>query len=144
MVRLLASVGRIAEARLRDAGRRAGLRASLAVAAAVAGLVAAGFAIGAATVALAARIGTIEALLVMAGAALLIMIALLIVRSAQARRDREQAALRAELDSRLMRTAALSMIPTRAPSRPVVGLALVALGALLVLIRRGDDDDRKG
>jgi heme/copper-type cytochrome/quinol oxidase subunit 2 len=140
MVRLLSSVGRVAEARLRDAGRRIGMRAVLAAAAALAGLIAAGFAIGAATVALAARLGTIEALLVMAGVALVVMIALLIVISAQARRDREQAALRAELDSRLLRAAAVSMIPTRVPSRPVLGLALVAVGALLVMIRRGGDE----
>jgi hypothetical protein len=139
MMRLLSSVGRVAEARLRDAGRRIGIRAVLIAAAALAGLMAAGFVIGAATVALAARLGTIEALLVMAGVALVIMIALLIVISAQARRDREQAALRAELDSRLLRAAAVSMIPTRVPSRPVLGLALVAVGALLVMIRRGDD-----
>jgi hypothetical protein len=31
------------------------------------------------------------------------------------------------------------MIPTRVPSRPVLGLALVAVGALLVMIRRGGD-----
>jgi hypothetical protein len=139
MMRLLSSVGRVAEARLRDAGRRIGMRAILTAAAGLAGLVAAGFAIGAATVALAARLGTIEALLLMAGVALVVMIALLIVLSAQARRDREQAALRSELDSRLLRAAAVSMIPTRAPSRPVVGLALVAVGALLVMIRRGGD-----
>lgn len=115
------------------------MRAVLTAAAVLAGVVAAGFAIGAATVALAARLGTIEALLVMAGVALVVMIALLVVISAQARRDREQAALRAELDSRLIRAAAVSMIPARAPSRPVLGLALVAVGALLVMIRRGDD-----
>jgi len=139
VIRLLSSVGRVAEARLKDAGRRIGMRVVLTAAAALAGLVAAGFAIGAVTVALAARLGTIEALLVMAGVALVVMIALLIVISAQARRDREQAALRAELDSRLIRAAAVSMIPTRAPSRPVLGLALVAVGALLVMIRRRDD-----
>jgi heme/copper-type cytochrome/quinol oxidase subunit 2 len=136
VVRLLVSLGRVAEARLRDAGRRAGLRAGLAIAAALAGLVAAGFAIGAATVALAGRLGTVEALLVMAAIWLVVMVALLVALSAQKRRDREQAALRAELDSRLVRAAAVSMIPTRTPSRGVIGLALVAIGALLVLKRR--------
>jgi len=135
-MRLLSQVSHIAQARVEDAGRRIGMRAALTAASVLAGLVAAGFALGAATVALAARLGTIEALLVMAGAALVIMVALLIALSVQKRRDREQAALRSELDSRLIRAAALSMVPTRAPSRGVLGLGLVALGALMVLKRR--------
>jgi MYXO-CTERM domain-containing protein len=32
------------------------------------------------------------------------------------------------------------MVPGRMPSRPVLGLGLVALGAILVLLRRRGDD----
>jgi hypothetical protein len=141
VVRLLGSLGRVAQARLRDAGRRATVRAVLAASCVLAGLIAFGFALGAATVALAHEIGTVRALLAMAAGAFLLMLILIGVLSWQAKRDRQQAAIRAELDSRLMRAAAISMVPTRLPSRPVLGLGLVALGAVLVLLRR--DGDRK-
>lgn len=137
---MLGSLGRVAQARLRDAGRRARARAVVAVCCGLAGLIALVFGLTAITVALAHRIGPLWALVVMAGAALAVMLILLGVLSWQARRDRAQAAMRAELDSRLMRAAALSMVPSRLPSRPVLGLGLVTLGALLVYFRGGRGD----
>ncbi len=139
---MLGSLGRLAEARVRDAGRRAGLRAGLAAGAALAGLLVVGFLLAAATVALAERLGLVNALLVMAGGAFVVALILMLTMRIQARRDRRAAAIRSELDSRLLRAAALSMVPTRTPSRPVVGLGLVALGALLVLMRGKGGDDR--
>jgi hypothetical protein len=141
MIGLLASLGRLGQARLRDAGRRVRVRVALVAGAAITGFMAGGFVLVAITVALAERLGAVTALMVMAGAAFVVMLAFIIALSAQARRDREQAALRAELDSRLLRAAAISMVPGRMPSRPVLGLGLVALGALLVLLRRRGDDD---
>ena len=141
MIGVFASLGRVAKARVRDVGRRAQLRASLAGGALLFGLIALGFALLAATVALAEELGLLNALLVMAGGAFVIAIILIVVMKAQARRDRRMAAARAEMDSRLLKAAAVSMVPGMAPSRPVLGLGLLALGALMVLGRRGGGRD---
>lgn len=140
MPRLFATVARVAETRLRNIGRRAALRGSLMAGCVAAALVCVGFALAAATVALADRVGTINALAIMAGGALLVVLILLAVLALEARQHRKLAARRAALDQQMFRAAALSMIPSRAPSRPTVGLGLVALGALLVLARRRGDD----
>jgi hypothetical protein len=76
----------------------------------------------------------------MAAGALFICVILLAVLALEARRHRRNAARQQALDRRLTRAAALAAIPNRLPSRPAAGLALVALGALLVLMRRGDED----
>ena len=141
MIGVFASLGRVAKARVRDVGRRAQLRAALAGGALLFGLIALGFALLAATVALAEELGLLNALLVMAGGAFVIAIILIVVMKAQARRDRRMAAARAEMDSRLLKAAAVSMVPGMAPSRPVLGLGLLALGALMVLGRRGGGRD---
>lgn len=138
---LFASVSRIAEARVRNAGRRLGLRAALIGGAVLCALVCIGFALAAATVALAARVGTIEALAIMAGGALVLVLVFIGILAWEARRHRRLAARRAALDREFLRAAALSMVPQRAPSRPIVGFGLVALGAMLVLLRRGDGKD---
>lgn len=143
MARLFATVARVAETRVRNIGRRAALRATLVGACVMAALLCLGFALAAGTVALADRVGTIEALAIMAGAALALVLILLLVLRVEARRHRRSAALRASLDRQLYRAAALSAVPSRAPSRPALGIGLVALGAFLVLARRsrdGDDD----
>ena len=75
----------------------------------------------------------------MAGGALVLVLILLAALAMEARRHRRPAVRRAELDRQLYRAAALSIFPYRAPSRPVLGLGLVVLGALLVLVRRRDD-----
>lgn len=141
MIAVIASLTRIAQARIRDAGRRAQIRAALAVGAAVFGLIGVGFGLLAATVALAEEIGLVYALLTMSGGALVIALIMVVVMKAQARRDRRMKAVRADMDSRMLKAAALSMVPTMSPSRPVIGIGLVALGALLVLARRGGDKD---
>ncbi len=138
MIGVFGSLGRLAQARLRDAGRRAQVRAALAGGAVLFGMTALGFGLLAGTVALAEEIGLLRALLVMAGTSLVIMAALLLALKLQARRDRRMAAIRADMDSRLLKAAAVSMVPSAAPSRPVIGLGLVALGALLVLVRGKD------
>ena len=140
MARLFATLSHVAQARLRHAGRRAALRGALIGGGVLAALVCIGFALAAATVALAARVGTIEALAIMAAGALAVVLIFLGVLGLEARRHRRLQARRADLDRELFRAAAISMVPNRAPSRPVVGLGLVALGALLVLARRGDRD----
>lgn len=139
MARLFGTVTRVVETRLRNIGRRAALRAGLIGACVVAALVCIGFALAAATAALAERVGLINALAIMAGAALVLVLIFLAALAIEARRHRRTAVRRAELDRQLFQAAALSMIPSRAPSRPVLGLGLVALGALLVLVRRRDD-----
>ena len=91
--------------------------------------------------ALAARVGLIEALAIMAGGALVLVLLFVGALAWEARRHRRYAARRAALDREFVRAAALSMVPSRAPSRAVVGLGLVALGALLVLLRHGGGKD---
>lgn len=139
MARLFGTVTRVAETRLRNVGRRVALRAGLIGACVVAALFCIGFALATATVALAERVGLLNALAIMAGVALVLALILLAALAIEARRHRRYAARRAELDRQLFQAAALSMIPSRAPSRPLLGFGLVALGALLVLVRRRDD-----
>lgn len=138
MPRLLATVSHVAQTRLNHVTRRAILRGELIAGAVVAGLIALVYALIAGTVALSYRYGTMEALGIVGAAAFAVMICFLIALSVEARRHRRLAARRAALDAQLMRAAALSVIPDRAPSRPVVGLGLVAIGAALVILRRRD------
>ena len=139
VARLFATVTRVAEARVRNVGRRVALRAALIGGCVLAALLCLGFALMAATVALADRFGMINALAIMAGAALLLLLILLAALAWEERRHRRLAAQRAALDRQLAQAAALSLIGGARPSRPMVGLGLVALGALMVLLR-GDRD----
>ncbi len=141
MARLFATVARVAEARVRNVGRRVAVRATLIGACILAALLCIGFVLAAATVALADRVGMINALAIMAGGSLVLVLVLLGALELEARRYRRFAARRAILDRQLYRAAALSAMPRKAPSRPVIGLGLVALGALLVLARRGEDGE---
>lgn len=122
------------------AGRRAGLRAGLYAGCVLGGIVCLTFLLVLATAALAERYGLIEALAIMAAAAAALVVILLIALAIEGRRHRKQAALRARLDQQMLQAAAMSMVPNKAPSRPVAGLALVAVGALLILARRASDD----
>ena len=141
MARLFASLAGIVEARVRRLARRARLRAVLIGLCVLLGLLAIGFGLAAATAALAAELGLVPALLVMAGLALVGVLILLLLLAAEARKARRLAARRAGLDRQFARAALLSAAPSRLgrPSRGVVGLVLVAVGALLVLRGRGDD-----
>ena len=141
MPRLFATVARVAQARARHVGRRAVTRGALIAACALAALLTLAFALAAATVALSQEVGPIAALAIMAAGSMALLLILLGILALEARRHRRLAVRRADLDRQLMRAAALSMVPDRAPSRPVIGLGLVALGALLVLVRRTGDDD---
>ena len=136
VARLFATVTRVAEARIRNVGRRVALRAALIGGCVLAALLCLGFALMAATVALADRFGMINALAIMAGAALLVLLILLAALAWEERRHRRLAAQRAALDRQLAQAAALSLVGGARPSRPMVGLGLVALGALMVLLRR--------
>ena len=141
MARLLSSLAGIAEARLHSAARRARRRAILLAGCALAGLLVFGFAVAAAAVALAHRVGVVPALWIMAGVALLVLLALLLALALESRRHRALAAERARLDRKLYRAAALAALPrSRGLSRAGIGLGLVALGSLLVLARRREDD----
>jgi hypothetical protein len=138
VARLFSTVTRVAEARVRHTARRLGLRATLAGGAIFCALVCIGFALAAATVALARRIGVIEALAIMAAGALVLVLLLVLALWWEARQHRRLAVRRAALDRELFRVAALSAVPSRAPSRSALGFGLVAVGALLVLMRRRD------
>lgn len=140
MPRLFATVSRVAQARARQIGRRAVLRGSLIAGCALSALLCIGFAVAALTVALAREVGPIAALAIMATGALALILVFLGLLALETRRHRRHAVQRANLDRQLYRAAALSVVPDRAPSRSVVGLGLVALGALLVLARRSGDD----
>jgi hypothetical protein len=133
---VLGQITRLAEARLRQAGRRAGTRATLAAAAVLAFLVFLFFGLAGIAVWMAHAMALHTALLVIALVALLIVCALLLALSLEARRHRRLAARRESFDQQLLRTAALAAMPTRLPSRSVTGLGLVAAGALLVLLGR--------
>jgi UDP-N-acetylmuramyl pentapeptide phosphotransferase/UDP-N-acetylglucosamine-1-phosphate transferase len=143
-VRPFARLVSVAQARLRHAGQRLGLRAALIAGCVLAGAVFLGFTLAAITVVLAARLGTVAALAIMAGVALFVALGLMVALSIEAQRERRIAARRASLDRELLRTAAISAAVPRAsrlPGRAGLGLGLVALGALLVLARRREDDE---
>jgi hypothetical protein len=140
-VAVFAALTRVAEARFRRVGRRLGLRLTLMALCLLAGLVFLLFALAAATTALAVRVGLLDALGIMAAGALIVCVILLAILALEARRHRRDAARQQALDRRLYRAAALAAVPGRLPSRPAAGLALVALGAFLVLMRRDRDED---
>lgn len=136
MFRALSAVSRIAEARVRNMGRRAALRAGLMAGCVVAGLLCLSFGLAAGTVALAHRVGWIEAFGIMAGGALVVLLLLLSILAIEARRHRRLAARRAALDRQMAQAAALSLVGNVRPSRSAIGLGMVGLGALIVLLRR--------
>jgi Na+/melibiose symporter-like transporter len=139
MAGVLAVLTQMAERRARAFGRRAALRGALMGGCVLAALLCICFALAAATAALADQVGIIAALAIMAGAAMLVVLVFLLALSVEERRHRTRVQpMRARLDRDLYRAAAVSMAPRRPPSRGAVGLGLVALGALLVLARRGD------
>jgi hypothetical protein len=75
----------------------------------------------------------------MAAAALVLLLALLGALAWEARRHRRLAVRRAALDRELAQAAALSLVGGARPSRGAIGVGLVALGALMVLLRRDRD-----
>lgn len=136
MPRLLSTVTHVAQTRLHQISRRAVVRGELMTGVMVCGIIALVYALIAVTIALARHYGTLAALGIVGGVAFVAMLACLLALWIEARRHRQLAARRAALDAQLYRAAALSLIPDRAPSRPVVGFGLVALGAALVMLRR--------
>jgi len=139
MIRALSAICRVAEARVRNIGRRAVLRVALLGGCVVAALLCVGFVLAAATVALADRYGTINALAIMAGASVLVLLILLGVLAWEQKRHRRLAAERAVLDRQFVQAAAMSLVGGTRPSRSTLGLGMVALGALMVLLKRDGD-----
>jgi protein-S-isoprenylcysteine O-methyltransferase Ste14 len=139
MFRALSALSRVAEARVRNIGRRAALRAALLGGCVVAALLCLGFVLAAATVALADRYGTINGLAIMAGASVVVLLVLLGVLAWEEKRHRRLALQRAALDRQLAQAAAMSLVGGARPSRSALGLGMVALGALMVLLRRDRD-----
>ncbi|MFT3974085.1 MAG: hypothetical protein QM699_11735 [Amaricoccus sp.] len=138
MPRLLSTASQVVQTRLKQMSRRAALRGELMFGAAVAGIVALVYALIAATVALSREYGSLTAMGIIGGVAFVVMLGFLLALWIEARRHRRLSARRAALDAQIYRAAALSLVPDRAPSRPVVGFGLVAIGAALVLLRRKD------
>ncbi len=136
---LFATATRVAQLRIQSMTRRAAFRGGLIAACVLVAIVCIGFGLAAATAALTKVYGLMPALAIMAGGALVLLLLLIAVLSIESRRHRRLAARRASLDRQLLQAAALGAIPTRAPSRGVAGLALVAIGALLILARSGGD-----
>lgn len=141
MARLFASLADLAQARIRRVARRTQFRAILIACIAVTAGLAFCFALGTATVALANELGWVAALAVMAGVMAFVALILAAVLAEEARRERLRAAQRSGLDRQLARAALLSAAPTRLgrPSRGLVGAGLVALGALIILLRRDEE-----
>lgn len=146
MLQPIASLYSVAGARVRHASQRLGVRLALFAAVGLAGLIFLGFALAAATVALTERVGLLQALVIMAGGALVVVLVVVGVMAMEARRERRLAARRAALDRQLLRSAAIASAVPRATgltTRGGIGMGLVALGALLVLAhrRRPDGED---
>jgi hypothetical protein len=145
VARPFATIRSVAEARLRATGQRLGQRAALIGGCGLAALIFLVFALAAATVALSEWLGLLAALVIMAFLALAVLLVLVAMMAAENRRARRVAARRAALDRQFLQAAAISAAPrlVRLPGRTGLGLALVGLGAALVLIRRrgaGDED----
>jgi cytochrome c biogenesis protein CcdA len=133
-------ITRFAEARLRQTGRRMGFRAALAAAAALAFVVFLFFGLAALAVWMAHYMRLQDALFLIAGGALVVVVGIVIALQLEAGKHRRLAAQRESFDRQLVRAAALSAMPSRLPSRSVTGLGLVAAGALLVLLGRRRND----
>lgn len=136
MPRLLSTVTHVAQSRLHQISHRAVLRGELIAGAAICGIIVLVYALVAVTIALSRHFGTLEALGIVGGIVFVVMLAFLLGLWMEGRRHERLAARRAALDAQLYRAAALSLIPDKMPSRPVVGFGLVALGAALVMLRR--------
>jgi len=137
----LGQIRRLAEVRVKRAGQRLGLRAALAAVAALAFVVFLFFGLAALAVWMMHSMRPESALLVIAGGALVVMLAILLALRLEARKHRRLAAQRQSFDQQLVRTAALAAMPSKMPSRPVAGLGLVAIGALLVVLGKRRNDD---
>lgn len=137
---LFGRITRLAEARVKQTGRRLGFRVALAAVASLAFVVFLFFGLAALAVWMTHYMRLQDALLIITGGAFLVFVAILIGLSLEARKHRRLAAQREAFDQQLIRAATLAAMPTRMPSRSVTGLGLVAAGALLVFLGRRRDD----
>lgn len=136
---IFGQITRLAEARVRQTGRRLGFRATLLAVAAVAFVVFLFFGLAGLALWMAHYMRLQDALLVIAGVALLIVVGVYVALALEARKHRRLAAQREAFDRQLVRAATLAAMPSRLPSRSVTGLGLVAAGALLVLLGKRRD-----
>lgn len=136
---IFGQITRLAEARLKQAGRRVGFRATLVAVGALAFIVFLFFGLAGLAVWMTRSMSLQDALLIIAGGALFVMLVVVLALSLEARKHRRLAVQREAFDRQLVRTAALAAIPDRMPSRAVTGLGLVAAGALLVILGKRRD-----
>ena len=136
---IFGQITRLAEARLKQAGRRVGFRATLVAVGVLAFIVFLFFGLAGLAVWMTRSMSLQDALLIIAGGALFVMFVVFLALSLEARKHRRLAAQREAFDRQLVRTAALAAIPDRMPSRAVTGLGLVAAGALLVILGKRRD-----
>ncbi len=139
---ILRSVGAVAEARVRASARQVQRKALFGVVAALFGVMALVFGLIALTLGLADWLGVIPALLMLCAISLAGTGIALALLASETRKARLLAARRAPLDRELARAALFSAAPlgVRRLPRGLVGLGLVALGALLVVTRSSDRD----
>ena len=133
--RLAAGIG---SARVRRIGRHAKAQAGAIAALAVFALIALIFVLTTVTVALARQIGTVEALMVMSGLALLACLGTVLYIRALDRRRERQKRMEEMQDRRLMETAAISLLP-QLRGAGMLGLGVLAVGAYLFSRRGGRD-----
>jgi len=110
---------------------------------AILGIILVIFALVAAQVWLAGLYGPLDAALMIAGSALVLMILVFVVMKIVAARDRRRARERRRANTSLYTTAALTLVPyvLRSKVTLVVGLPLAALAGYFLFGGRGDRDD---
>lgn len=140
MLRVLRLISALAAARVGRVGVRARRRAiQLGLLAAAVGLAAA-FGLGALTAGLAARLGLVNALLVMTLISVLAAVILALVIQSDTSRARRICAREAERDRRLYRAAMISGLPGALGRGRLIGVAALA-GVALLLLRPRDGED---
>lgn len=137
---IFGQITRLAEARVRQTGRRLGFRVALAAVAGLAFAVFLFFGLAALAVWMTHFMRLQDALAIIAGGALLLVLVILVALAIEARRHERRAAQREAFDRQLVRAATLAAMPSKMPSRSVTGLGLVAVGALLVLLGKKRED----
>lgn len=132
-----------ASGELRESIRRAKRNAFFYALIAFFALILVAFALVAGQIYLAGIYGPLNAALIIAGAALVIMVLLFIAMKISAARDRRRARERKRANASLYTTAALTMVPYILKSRAtlILGVPLAALAGYFILGGGGKEDD---